>query len=78
MNNTVMAKNNDNPKAYPSISDAIFLCAIFLGIQLGIEPILRIVSTILLGSDMVSITSITAGLSEIIGIGVVLWIGVRK
>ena len=65
-------------KMYPTIKNAILLCLLFLGIQIGLSLLIGIFQMIFRLSDTSLLAGVLTILTSIISIGIVLWVGFKK
>jgi len=65
-------------KIYPTIKNAILLCLLFLGIQLGLGLLIGIFQIIFRLSDTSLLAGVLTDIASIISFGIVLWVGFRK
>jgi len=65
-------------KIYPTIKNAILLCLLFLGIQIGLGFLIGIFQTIFNLSDVSLLVGVLTDLANIISFGIVLLIGFKK
>ena len=65
-------------KIYPTIKNAILLCLLFLGIQLGLGLLIGLFQMLFSLSDTSLLAGVLTNLAIIISFGIVLWVGFRK
>jgi membrane protease YdiL (CAAX protease family) len=65
-------------KIYPTIKNAILLCLLFLGIQIGLGLLIGIFQIIYSLPDTSLLAGVLTNLAIIISFGIVLWVGFRK
>ena len=65
-------------KIYPTIKNAILLCLLFLGIQLGLGFLIGVFQIIFSLPETSLLVGVLTALTSIISFGIVLWMGFRK
>jgi membrane protease YdiL (CAAX protease family) len=65
-------------KIYPTIKNAILLCLLFLGIQLGLGFLIGVFQIIFSLPETSLLVGVLTALTSIISFGIVLWVGFRK
>ena len=63
---------------YPTIKNAILLCLLFLGIQIGLSLLIGIFQIIFSLPETSLLVGVLTALTSIISFGIVLWVGFRK
>jgi membrane protease YdiL (CAAX protease family) len=65
-------------KIYPGIKNAVLLCLLFLGLQIGFGFVIGLLQVLLKLSDAEVFAGIAIGLGNLIAFGIVLLLGLRK
>jgi membrane protease YdiL (CAAX protease family) len=65
-------------KIYPGIKNSIFLCLLFLGIQISFGFLIGVFQVVLKAPDAAVFAGILTGLGNLISFGIVLTIGFKK
>ncbi|MDR2535461.1 MAG: CPBP family intramembrane metalloprotease [Treponema sp.] len=65
-------------KIYPSIENAILLCLLFLGLQIGFGVLTVFIVTLFKGADQFLEVGIATGLTNLIAFSIVLFLGFKK